>query len=399
MMRRMNLVRREATRTARNVPTDFEEVKSEFLARVEDVVHENEIPKDTTLGPNWLEASAGQAANGTGCQRQREPELHRWLIVCVNTGLQDRKSVADYLEELGAYARASGALETCVLPWIDPLVFQCGQTSLDDEERSGRPSLTDEPQIAAQVEALILVDRQIALEEIAQQVSVSLGSVHNILHNNLLLIPTQKDLRKEVAAEMLQLSESDPDNIKQNRFRYLAHREPQWRRSLASGAERLRRLIFATPARRSPFRGRKKNQRSGDCGGGAETMAGTVGLGALVLLYHCMVLRITTGNTSYSRGSRAPVFRHIKAALPIRTFRVAGPPRSGPEPLGNLAGSRRPTVPSAGPRETLRPIASRPKRHVEPPAVPDGSEDWRLCTPCEIPILRSPDSVRQTDLT
>ena len=35
--------------------------------------------------------------------------------------------------------------------------FQCGQRSLNDEKRSGRPSLCEEPGIARQVEALVLV--------------------------------------------------------------------------------------------------------------------------------------------------------------------------------------------------------------------------------------------------
>jgi transposase len=39
--------------------------------------------------------------------------------------------------------------------------FHCGQTMLEDEPRSGRPSLAEEPGIVSQVEALILSDRRI----------------------------------------------------------------------------------------------------------------------------------------------------------------------------------------------------------------------------------------------
>ncbi|KAG0431792.1 hypothetical protein HPB47_021438, partial [Ixodes persulcatus] len=49
--------------------------------------------------------------------------------------------------------------------------FQCGQTRLDDEEQSDRPSLIDEPKLAAQVEAVVVADRRITIEEIAQQLS------------------------------------------------------------------------------------------------------------------------------------------------------------------------------------------------------------------------------------
>ena len=63
--------------------------------------------------------------------------------------------------------------------------FQCGQTSLDDDERSGRPSLSEEPGIAAQLEALVLEDRRITIEAIVQKIHVSHGAVQNIIHNVL----------------------------------------------------------------------------------------------------------------------------------------------------------------------------------------------------------------------
>lgn len=59
---------------------------------------------------------------GTGSQRG--PELHPRLTVPVYTGFDDRKSVADFLEELDVYARASGASESYVLERILPLALQ-----------------------------------------------------------------------------------------------------------------------------------------------------------------------------------------------------------------------------------------------------------------------------------
>lgn len=103
--------------------------------------------------------------------------------------------------------------------------FQCGQTSLQDEARTGRPSLSEEPGIVAQVEALVLEDRRITVEAIVQKVHISHGSVCNILHNDLhmskvaarwvprLLSPMQKDHRKETSIEMLQLFQADPDDF------------------------------------------------------------------------------------------------------------------------------------------------------------------------------------------
>ncbi|CAN7947821.1 unnamed protein product [Ixodes hexagonus] len=98
---------------------------------------------DTELGPSTAEVLALMArmsatlqlvterlvagtggTGGTGNQRQRGPELHPRLTVPVYTGFDDRKSVADFLEELDVYARASGASESYVLERILPLALQ-----------------------------------------------------------------------------------------------------------------------------------------------------------------------------------------------------------------------------------------------------------------------------------
>ncbi|CAN7992872.1 unnamed protein product [Ixodes hexagonus] len=95
---------------------------------------------DTELGPSTAEVLALMArmsatlqlvterlvagTGGIGNQRQREPELHPRLTVPVYTGFDDRKSVADFLEELDVYARASGASESYVLERILPLALQ-----------------------------------------------------------------------------------------------------------------------------------------------------------------------------------------------------------------------------------------------------------------------------------
>jgi hypothetical protein len=63
--------------------------------------------------------------------------------------------------------------------------FHCEQTILEDEPRSGRPSLAEEPGIVAQVEALILSDRSITIEAIVHEVRISHGSVFNIIHDEL----------------------------------------------------------------------------------------------------------------------------------------------------------------------------------------------------------------------
>jgi hypothetical protein len=54
-----------------------------------------------------------------------------------------------------------------------------------DELQSGRPTLTEEPGIVAQVEALILSNRCITIEANVQEVCIRHGSVFNIIHDKL----------------------------------------------------------------------------------------------------------------------------------------------------------------------------------------------------------------------
>lgn len=51
IMKRMGLVRRQATRTAMKVPNNFEDIKSAFLTRIQNAVREHEIPKELII--NW----------------------------------------------------------------------------------------------------------------------------------------------------------------------------------------------------------------------------------------------------------------------------------------------------------------------------------------------------------
>ncbi|KAG0423417.1 hypothetical protein HPB47_000825, partial [Ixodes persulcatus] len=67
----------------------------------------------------------------------------------------------------------------------------------------------------ARVKALVLADRRITIEEIAQQVSLNLGisAQHSSQQPAYDEGFSALDLRKEAAAKMLQLCESDPDNF------------------------------------------------------------------------------------------------------------------------------------------------------------------------------------------
>ena len=63
--------------------------------------------------------------------------------------------------------------------------FKRGRTSLEDEARSGRPLDATDEEMCKKVRDLVYSDRQIQVEEIAQALGISHGSVSTILHDRL----------------------------------------------------------------------------------------------------------------------------------------------------------------------------------------------------------------------
>ena len=63
--------------------------------------------------------------------------------------------------------------------------FKRSRTSLEDEARSGRPLDATEEEMCKKVRDLVLYDRRIQVEEIAQALGISHGSVSAILHDRL----------------------------------------------------------------------------------------------------------------------------------------------------------------------------------------------------------------------
>ena len=87
--------------------------------------------------------------------------------------------------------------------------------------RHGRPSTSRNDNVINQVRSLVMQDRRITVWELADEVGVSIGSVHTILTADLvlrrvsakfmpkLLTMEQKHLRLEIAQDMLDCVESD----------------------------------------------------------------------------------------------------------------------------------------------------------------------------------------------
>ena len=63
-----------------------------------------------------------------------------------------------------------------VYKWIG--IFKEGRTSIKDEPRLGRPSDVSTPEIQQAENDLILAERRITVEEIAQQHDISTGTAH-----------------------------------------------------------------------------------------------------------------------------------------------------------------------------------------------------------------------------
>ncbi|GBO15576.1 hypothetical protein AVEN_268490-1 [Araneus ventricosus] len=64
-------------------------------------------------------------------------------------------------------------------------MFENGRTDIDNAEREGRPSTETKSEIAARVNKSILANRRVAVDEIANKLDISHGSVHKITVENL----------------------------------------------------------------------------------------------------------------------------------------------------------------------------------------------------------------------
>ena len=102
--------------------------------------------------------------------------------------------------------------------------FKDGRTSVDDDERSGRPSTSTTPENIAKVRQAIFADRRQTIHDVCEIAGLSYGTVHRILADNLnvrrisarfvprLLSDDQKALRVFVCRELKQ-ARDDPSFI------------------------------------------------------------------------------------------------------------------------------------------------------------------------------------------
>ena len=86
-------------------------------------------------------------------------------------------------QELVAVFRDKTPSEPTIRKWFR--LFQEGRTSVEDNERSGRPSEVSTPDMVQHVAAVLAEDRRQTCQELAERCDISVGSIHTILHRDL----------------------------------------------------------------------------------------------------------------------------------------------------------------------------------------------------------------------
>lgn len=115
----------------------------------------------------------------------------------------------------------SASKKTCVNKWGQR--FCEGRQSLQDDERSGRPSTSTTGEKIEEVERLMNTDRRLTVAEVAAECDISFGSAQSILTEKLhmrrvaakmvprLLTADQKERRMVAAIEILEMLGENPE--------------------------------------------------------------------------------------------------------------------------------------------------------------------------------------------
>ena len=104
--------------------------------------------------------------------------------------------------------------------------FKEGRTSVESDERPGRPSTSRNAETVENIRGLVKTDRRLTIRDICDEVGISVGSCQAILTEDLgmrrvaatfvprILTPEHKEFRMTTATHLLQCAESDADFLK-----------------------------------------------------------------------------------------------------------------------------------------------------------------------------------------
>ncbi len=124
-----------------------------------------------------------------------------------------KKSPAECLIMLNEAYGENSMKKTQVYFWFKR--FKEGQTSIEDDERSGRPSTSTNDKNVELLQKFVRANRHVTCKELSLEFGISLGSVMSILHDKLnmkrlcqvwvpkLLSFDQKEDRKQIASDLL----------------------------------------------------------------------------------------------------------------------------------------------------------------------------------------------------
>lgn len=99
--------------------------------------------------------------------------------------------------------------------------FKEGRTTVESDEREGRPSTSRNEEMIQKIRTAIRGNRRLTIMELSNEFQISFGSVQTILTTDLdmrrvaakfvpkLLSGEQKENRKQIATDLLECSESD----------------------------------------------------------------------------------------------------------------------------------------------------------------------------------------------
>ena len=123
------------------------------------------------------------------CKMTERPEQWYCIKFCQKLGDTQMETIRKIQQSFADDAMSI----TRIREWYNR--FKDGSTSVDSEPRHGRPSTSRNDSVINQVRTLLMQDRRITVRELADEVGVSIGSVHTILTADLCV----REIRAEAA--------------------------------------------------------------------------------------------------------------------------------------------------------------------------------------------------------